>query len=311
MKRYVVLGAALAAFAAGCGGDDGGGDEAATAGAAYSTVSDVDAHVAIGKDVAAIKALLEPAAEGGEVDFEQVGEIWSEGRNSRKGDGTARTLAGFVGGTDVGERVLDAIGGDGEARGLDPAQRRQWIDKGVSAALALKVLGELDAAAEKVEAGDTGAAEGAPHNVDEAWAFYTAGGEGLATTAEKRAADFGLEGEVSEPVLEALAAAQDAAEAGDGGAFSAAREDVRGGLNRIFALATKKYLVEGIGDEVARAEGLAFSWGLIGLPDAARGALDAAFGERASERRSAEAADALDAALSELGIEGDVPDFEG
>lgn len=314
MKRFLVLCLAGGALvAAGCGEDDDGGEQAATAApateaAAYTPVFEVEAHAAIGEDVAEIKALLGPAAEGGEADFEQVGEIWSEGRNSKKDDGSARTLAGFAEGSDVAARVEDAIAGDGEAADLDPAQRRQWIEKGISAALALKVLGELDAAAEKVEAGETDPAEGAPHNVDEAWAFYEAGGEGLASTAEKRAADFGLDGEVNERVLAALAAAQDAAEAGDAEALAQAREQVRAGLNRVFSLAVKKYLVEGAEDEVAAAEGLAFSWGLQGLSDDARAAIEAGFG---ADGDATAAAEALDGAAADLGLDAPVPDFKG
>ncbi|MEX2195002.1 MAG: hypothetical protein WD844_06925 [Thermoleophilaceae bacterium] len=314
MKRYLALSLAAAVLVgAGCGEDDDGGEQAATAApaeaaAGYTPVSDIEEHAAIGEDVAEIKALLEPAAEGGEADFEQAGEIWSEGRNSEKGDGSARTLAGFAEDSDVAALVEDAITGEGEAAGLDPAQRRQWIDKGMSAALALKVLGELDAAAEKVEAGETDPAEGAPHNVDEAWAFYDAGGEGLATTADKRAADFGLEGEVAEPVLSGFTAAQDAAGAGDAEALAQAREQVRAGLNRIFSLAVKKYLVEGAEDEVAAAEGLAFSWGLQGLPGDARTAIEGGFGEDGDAQA---AVDVLDAAAGDLGLDAPVPAYEG
>ena len=314
MKRFLALSLAAGALVvAGCGEDDDGGEHAATAAPSaeavtYSPVSDVEAHAAIGQDVAEIKALLEPAAEGGEADFEQVGEIWSDGRNSKKDDGSARTLAGFAEGTDVAARVEDAIAGEGDAAELDAAQRLEWIEKGISAALALKVLGELDAAAEKVEAGETDADEGAPHNVDEAWAFYDAGGEGLASTAEKRAADFGLDGEVSEPVLAALAAAQDAAGSGDAEALAAAHEQVRAGLNRIFSLAVKKYLVEGADDEVAAAEGLAFSWGLQGLSGDAREAIEAGFGP---DGDAAAAAEALDGAAGDLGLDAPVPDFQG
>lgn len=310
MKHALMAGAVAALLVvAGCGGDDDDGAQATAAAetaGTYTAVSDVAEHAAIGRDIADIKALLEPAGEGGDADFEEVGAIWSEGRHSRKGDGSARTLAGFAEGTEIAARVEDAIAGEGEAADLDPAQRRQWIDKGISAALALKVLGELDAAAEKVEAGETDPEEGAPHNVDEAWAFYEAEGNGLASTAEKRAADFGLEGEVHEAVIAALVEAQDAAKAGDAEALARAREDVRGALNRIFALAVKKYLVKGADDEVAAAEGLAFSWGLQGISDEVRAKIEAGFGGDAEA-----AAEALDQAAGDLGLDGPVPDYEG
>lgn len=315
-RRLVLLPAALVAaalVATGCGGDETEATaEPVAESATYEPGSDVAPHAAIGADIAEIQALLEPAAqgEGEEADFEAVGEIWAGGSNSQKSDGTPRTLAGFVEDDPIADRVNAAIEGEGPARRLGFDERRQWIEKGISAALATKILAELDEAAAKIEEGNTGPTEGAPHDVDEAWAFFEAQGSGLAVTAAKRAEDYGLAvEEVEGPVIAALKDAQAAARESDGESFDAAREEVRGALNFIFALAVEKYLTTGVGDGVATQEGLAFSWGLAGLPDEARATLMESFGdldEDAAERGSA----AVDEAAGELAIERGIPNYE-
>lgn len=313
MTRTFALAAAIATTLAlpACGSDDEPAPSAGTE--TYETVSDVTAHAAVGKDAAEIRTLLAPAEDGAKADFAAASRIWAEGANSEKDDGTMRTLAGFVEESPIGDRVEDALAGEGEAAELDPAERREWVDKGITAAMAEKVLGELEAAAEKAAAGETDPEEGAPHNVDEAWAFFTAEDEGPVTTAGKRAADYGLEDdELSDPVLDGLAEAQTAAEDGDADALEAASEEVRGGLNRIFALAVKKYAVEGADDEVARQEGLAFSWGLGDeLPSELQAAVDAAFGGQASPKATKRLNQAIDGAREELGIDGALPDYPG
>lgn len=310
---------------AGCGDDESASSTSAAAtqakpaevaaapasSGAYTAVSDVDAHAAIGKDVAAIRAALEPA-EGAKPDFKEAKRIWSAGENSKKDDGSLRTLAGFVEEAEVGAQVLAALDGNGTAKKLTDAQRGQWIDKGMTVALALKVLGELDTAKEKIAANEIDPAEGAPHNVDEAWAFFLAEDQGVGLTAQKRAKDFKLgEDELSAPVLTGLAAAQKAAGAGDADALDRAREIVRGGLNRIFALAIKKYAVEGLEDDVARAEGQAFAWGLTGAgASALTDAAASVFSDGATEADVESLDRALDAAAADLGIDGELPDYE-
>jgi hypothetical protein len=279
--------------------------------AEYRPVSDVGPHEAIGADIADIRTLLEPAGEGKKANFAAARTIWAEGRHSRKDDGSARTLAGFVETAPVGRSVADAFVGIGPAAELDHAERRQWIDKGMTVALKVKILDELDAAAEKAQAGETAPDEGAPHNVDEAWAFFIADGQGFASTAEKRAADYGMGPEaLTDPVIVALAAAQQAAQDGDADAIADAREDVRGALNHVLALAVKKYAVEGLDDPIARAEGLAFAWGLEDdLPLNAREAADAAFAADAGPEDVNALDGALDEALEDLGLSGELQDY--
>lgn len=276
---------------------------ATTAGSGgYTPVSDVAAHVAIGKDVAAVRSALEAG------DFAAAERVFEDGASSRKDDGTARTLAGFVEGDQIERLVVQALQGNGAAAELDEDQRHQWVDKGMLAALERKVLAEVDSAIEKVAAGETDPAEGAPHNVDEAWAFYTAGGEGLAATVAKREKDFESV-QVGAPAVTALVAAQKAATAGDADGLKAAREDLRGALNLMFALAVTKYANEAIADEVARAEGAAFAWGLRGdLPEPALAVVERAF-EKPGFKKALAVRETLNDHLEELGIADPIPAY--
>ncbi len=145
------------------------------------------------------------------------------------------------------------------------------VDKGITVILERKVLAELQAPVKKTRDGKTEPATGAPHNVDEAWAFYTADGQGPASTAAKRAADFKKEGKVHEPVVAALIEAQTAAKAGDVARLESAIESTDSALDYVFYLATFKYL-DTKGDPVTRAEGEAFYLGI--QPEVAKAAAD-------------------------------------
>ena len=150
------------------------------------------------------------------------------------------------------------------------------------------------------------------HNVDEVWAYFDAEGEGVVATAAKRAKDFGLgEHELGNDVIAAVVAARDGVEAKDPAALDAAAETARGAMNRVFALAVKKYAVEaGKGDAKARSEGLAFSWGLIGeLSAADQKTIEAAFAEDAGADAAKTVADTLDGAADKLGIDGPLPAY--
>ena len=226
----------------------------------YKPTSDVAAHAAIGKDIIALKAAMDPATKGMAVDWAAVGNVFEKGGASKKSDGTNRTLAGLVPDSQTVSFVRDAIRGTGASSGAPDPIRRQQVDKGISVLLAEKMDDELAVARTKIEAKKLDVNTGAPHNVDEAWAFFTAEGNGLATTAEKRAADFTRDGTVKEPILAALTAAQTAAQQGDLTAFDSAAGNVNDGTAYVFYLATYKYL-EGK-DEVARTEGAVFYRGI-------------------------------------------------
>ena len=251
------------ASASGAGGETTTGDDG------YTPVSDVAQHAALGDDVATIKERLAVAKEGGPVDWAAVRSTWEKGGASKKGDGSNRTLKTLVEAPDVVVAVEAAIAG-----GPSDAVRAQQVEKGITVLLARKVVDELDAATDKVADGKTAAADGAPHNIDEGWAFFTAKGHGPAATADKRAADFDLEGKVREPIVAALTEAQKAAGAGDAAALTAASAKVRQGLDYVFYLATHKYLAAD--DAVGRAEGAAFYLGIQPRVKAADAAADEA-----------------------------------
>jgi len=178
MHRWIVAVAACGLLLAGCGSED---DEPAAAKAGpvaaaaktYTPTSDVSSNAAIGKDLAAIRAVLEPEGAGAKPDFAAAAEIWSKGQNSNKSDGTKRTLAGFVEKHPAGTGVADALAGRASAADLTDGQRAEWIDKGMVVALGVHALSEFDGAKEKLAAGELDPQEGAVHNVDEVWATST------------------------------------------------------------------------------------------------------------------------------------------
>lgn len=239
---------------------------------AYTTVSDVSAHAAVGKDVARIRVLLKPAHDGGTVDWAAVGALFEKGGASTKGDGTTRTLAGLSPDSAALPMVAAAVAGEG---GRSDAARAQQVDKGMIVVLAEKVIGELEAAAEKVAAGKTAAPDGAPHNVDEAYAFFVAEGHGPAATADKRESNPAMAGKVRAPIVAGLAAAQAAASAGDAAALATATAQTQSALDHLFYLAVHRYL-EHEDDGVKQAEGSAFYLAIQPRVKAAAPAADAA-----------------------------------
>ena len=120
-----------------------------------------------------------------------------------------------------------------------------------------------------MEAGNLDDASGAPHKVDEAWAFYVgtanAGGDrsySIANTALSREGNFKLAPNVSLPLERALSDALEASRAGDMAAFDAAASEATARLNTIFYLASLRYAYVSSTDEDEgkRAEHLAEAW---------------------------------------------------
>jgi hypothetical protein len=322
MHRWIAAAAASGLLLlAGCGSDDDKSTAAAPVTAAssqpssvaatYKPVSDVSSNGAIGKDVVAIRALLEPEQAGAKPDFAAAAKIWSEGKFSKSSDGSNRTLAGWVEKETVATRVKHALSGSGTAAGLSQAARVETIDKGMIVSLKVHALSEFDGAKEKLAKGELDPEEGAAHNVDEVWAYFNAEGEGVIATAAKRAKDFGLgEHDLGNAVIAGITAAQQAVKDEDAAALEAAAQETRGAMNRIFALAVKKYAVEGAKDATARAEGLAFSWGLEGqLDDGDLKTIQAAFGPQAGDDAATTVAETLDGAVGDLGTAGPLPAY--
>ena len=295
----------------------------------YAPVSDVDSHAAIALDMRDIGTLVNAARNGEAVDWAAVTALYEDGGSSVKGDGSVRTLeslassdsvlAQFPGGTDLDANVRAALTGVWLGESIDDLTRRQLVNKGLQAIMYGKALQELAAARAKIEKGNTDDAGGAPHNVDEAWAFYTGAPDlqgkreySIARTARSREGNFGLEGRVDTPLQQALARALEAARVGDIDRFDAAASASQGYLNTIFYLATLRYGKRVMDDEDAAgrkihlAEGWAFYQAI--RPAVADASADSAsiveghFTRDASGPVPAEDVDRLYAALNEAAV---------
>jgi hypothetical protein len=254
----------------------------------YEPVSDVEQHANVTLDICAIDELL---PEEGPLDDESIAEIYTEGGNSTTSEGEARTLAGFAS-TERDEPiwndyvghfgdpvwldtfVTDAIGASGPFEGEPDPVRRQGIQKGVRNQIMVAwMLHELVSAAGKVEAGEIDPAEGAPHNWDEAWAFYHGADPSCApySTADSRGENFGTGTAVNEAILAAMQEGQQATLAGDSEATQTALDEVLRQVTITYVQATIRYAAQmeaalGEGDEesarVQQAEGWSF-WRVI------------------------------------------------
>lgn len=153
---------------------------------AYEPVSDVANHAKMTLDMRDINDLL----NGDPIDFAAIEEIYAGGRHSPGGSGM-RTFQGFAATADRSEDIWDdyaayygdaqwldtfvtqALRGTGPFAGEPDAVRRQGVQKGIqNQILVAWTIHELVAALEKARDGNFDPASGAPHNWDEAWAFY-------------------------------------------------------------------------------------------------------------------------------------------
>jgi hypothetical protein len=337
LTGLVILGAAGGAVLTACGdGEDRPGVEViGTAGAGsasasgigpvtggneiYAPVSNVEGYNNLSLDLQEIRDIMAPARDGGEVDWNAVAAIYQDGKNSLRGDGTLRTLqsiatdeavlAVFPDGAAVygdanflDARMTDAIEGTGVAAGLSDNSRRQIVEKTMLAIVYAKALQEIDAARVKVEENNLADADGAPHNVDEAWGLYAGAANpdgsrpySLSATALSREGNFGLEGKLDTPLYEALAATLAAAQAGDLEAFDAAAASVRGYMNSIFYLASLRYVNESVKDTdaAARETHLAEGWSFFQTIRTAVAAGDAGAAEAIEGVYTSDPADAL------------------
>lgn len=276
-------------------------------------------------------------------DFAAVADIYRNGKNSVKSDGSVRTIGGFASrddrshghdtyygtATPLDDFVSAALGGTGMFSGTSDAVRGQGVEKGIqNQVMVAWVVHELEAALAKAADGNFDAASGAPHNWDEAWAFYHGAEPGCApyATGNKRAGNFGTTGgdgetaRANEAILGAMIEGRDALLAGDtAGAEAAAGEIIRN-LVITYSQAAIRYasLVEGDladGNDAKaaehQAEGLAF-WRVIepyAVPSGADATAMSAIFDLSNEPGSAGYGDAVRAALEpawqNMGISAD------
>lgn len=263
------------ASASGHGSASGSGVASGSAAASgvlggYEPVSDVEPHAQVVLDVCAINDAL---PGDGDPDYDAVRAAYAEGGNSTNSDGSARTLQGFATGdrdeplwntaadhfgtdTFLDDFVIAAIDGTGLFEGESDGVRRQAIQKGIQNHIMMMwAFHELDAAAAKVEAGEIDPASGAPHNVDEAWAFYHGAEPGCApfATATKRGEDFGTGEAVNGALLAATEDLRDAAVAGDAEAYASAYDAFVSQALVPYVQATIKYAVV-VGEDLAAGD---------------------------------------------------------
>jgi hypothetical protein len=185
--------------------NDPAGD--ATNDGGYDYVSDVSAHRLVTEDVCEIGELL----GSDPIDFDAAEAVYGDGEHSVNSDGTVRTLAGFATAADrnhgldtyygtptpLDDWVTEALTGTGRFADQSDGARVEAIEKGAqNQILVAWTIHELESAIAKAADGDLNPTSGAPHNWDEAWAFYHGASPDCApyATADKRAGDFGTTG---------------------------------------------------------------------------------------------------------------------
>lgn len=223
----------------------------------FMPVSDVESHSAVVEDICQINELL--GAES--IDWDAVGAIYRDGGASVKGDGSVRTIAGNTT-SDRDEPIWNdyvdhygdphwidtfinhAIEGTGPFDGEADAVRKQGAQKGIqNQAMIAWALHEVVAAQSKVAAGETDAAGGAPHNVDEVWAFYhgTQPGCGPYATADKRGDNYGKGTSVNDAMLDLTTKLQQAALNGDEAEYQTHMDGLISQINTTYIQATQRY----------------------------------------------------------------------
>jgi len=277
----------MAAFAGCLGGDDDtedvteevSGMDASDAG--YTYASNVDNHRSLMKDLCDMKSA---ASSDGGYDFATAKDIYMNGKNAEKSDGTFRTLYGFASaegknhGYDayynmtgsVNTHIMAAMDGTGDFAGASDTVRYQGIAKlTVNMGMVAYTIHELNTAIDKANAGNVDNDSGAPHNWDEGWAFFHGPDEDWscspAYVMKKRAADFGTE---TDGVSNALTATETAMvdglaalQAQDSAGYTAAADTVVKNLVITYSQAVLKYASKMDSNESGekyQAEGYAF-----------------------------------------------------
>ncbi|MQG87403.1 MAG: hypothetical protein FI699_00840 [SAR202 cluster bacterium] len=250
----------------------------------YTPASNVVSHSLVVNDVAEINELLGASP----IDWAAVEKLYTEGKNSVKGSGSIRTIAGYARNDSRSEPIWDdytsyyndqtwldtfvtsAIEGTGPFAGESDAVRKQGAQKGIQNQIMISwAIHELVAAMAKAEDGNFDAETGAPHNWDEVWAFYH--GEnpngGPHATANKRGGNFGTSTMVNNVILAAMNSGRDALLDGDVAGAQSAMDEIIKQIRITYIQASIRYASK-IGSDlesgdaekarIHQAEGLAF-----------------------------------------------------
>jgi hypothetical protein len=199
-------------------------------------------HARISADVCDINKLLDARP----VDFAAIALIYRDGKYSTEQNGSKRTLRNFARETRSTEHLLGryerylgqgwldtftdaAISEKGAFAGETHLVRRQGIQKGVrDQVLVAWTFHELDAALSKASKGDFAPDTGAPHNWDEARAYYHGERPECAphATAEERGREFGTASSVNDGILVAMQRGLKALQARDTIGATKARDEI-------------------------------------------------------------------------------------
>ena len=226
----------------------------------YQPVSDVGQHARMSADVCEINVLLDARP----IDFVKIGVIYRDGRHSTEANGAMRTLRQFARGGRSTEHVLSryerhlgsgwldgfssaAIVGSGAFANEVDLVRRQGVQKGTrDQVLVAWTFHELDAAVDKASKNDFATATGAPHNWDEARAYYHGEKPECApyATAEERGREFGTRSAVNEGILVAMHEGLKALLARDATGAAKARDEVVRHITITYIQSAIKYSAE-------------------------------------------------------------------
>jgi hypothetical protein len=208
----------------------------------YQPVSDVSQHARMSVDVCEINTLLDARP----IDFAAIGVIYSRGRHSIESNGSMRTFRQFASGARSKEQLLSryerqlgsgwlhsfasaAIEGTGPFAGETDLVRRQGVQKAVrDQMLVAWTFHELDAAVDKATREDFATDTGAPHNWDEARAYYHGEKPECApyATAEERGVQFGTGPAINQGILAAMHRGLTALQARNATGAARARDEV-------------------------------------------------------------------------------------
>lgn len=209
--------------------------------------SNVAGYLRLSTDVCDIKAAIGPDDEA---NYPAALEIYENGKNSFKSDGSQRTFRDIATDSYSGEPTWDMYAKyfktpdfmdkeittafEGEAPYKSIAQRNETIVKGAESMIqTVYLLHEVDEAADKIRNRSLTVTTGAPHNVDETWAIWV--GErpdcSLWGLAYRRGKEFGTlvdcdNSQVNVAMLNAHKAMYAAAQTGDLDTFNQQRDEV-------------------------------------------------------------------------------------
>ena len=267
LKGLLLIALMAVSGLAGCLGtedeSDDSDDVVATSGtdAGYTYASNVENHRALMKDLCDIKTA---ASSDGGYNFAEAKNIYMNGKNAQKSDDSFRTLAGFAAADgkkhsydtfynqsgSVDAHIMAAMDGTGDFAGASDTVRYQGIAKlTANMGMVAYTIHELNSAIAKADAGNVDNDSGAPHNWDEAWAFFHGPEDDWscspAYTMKKRAADYGTEtGGVSNALTattDAMVTGLAALQAQDSAGYTAATNTVVKNVIITYSQATLKY----------------------------------------------------------------------